>query len=131
MKWRPIETAPRDGEDVLVWTGGGIERAFWTSGGWHDTLAYGVLSPSHWMPLPSPPKPPKPKRAPRDSIADRLLAALRLGPATAYDLAPRLSQGPATVCKALVALEELGLAVRDRKGVKPTNGRPRHLWRIA
>lgn len=65
--WRPIETAPRDGTDVLVWTPGyDCNVAFWgtddwqsghwfTSGGHDGTSMTPGQGPSHWMPLPEGP----------------------------------------------------------------------------
>ena len=67
--WRPIETAPKDGESILVACGGkypSVDQAEWSTewdddGMWHATggkrksgnsLGY---VPTHWSPLPSPP----------------------------------------------------------------------------
>lgn len=57
MRWRPIETAPMDGTNILV-TDGEITQL-----GWHDEFdepgdpwcGY-IKRPTHWMPLPDPPK---------------------------------------------------------------------------
>ena len=70
--WQPIETAPKDGTDVLVyqrylkvekWTnkkeyGFYIEVGCWERDTWRIrafTPQYGG-NPTHWMPLPEPPK---------------------------------------------------------------------------
>lgn len=65
MKWQPIETAPTN-TSVLILTKNGIFEAHATeySGLWwfaKDPRDGGVLSledvdPTHWMPLPNPPK---------------------------------------------------------------------------
>lgn len=60
--WQKIETAKREyGPDILVWTG---ERAtlawFSEADGWQDATVPdhmdGRITPTHWMPLPAPPK---------------------------------------------------------------------------
>lgn len=72
-EWRKIETAPKDGRDVLlyseIWeeTLGAVQIASWDRDeGWifqsaldidgldDDVADYG---PTHWMPLPPPPAP--------------------------------------------------------------------------
>jgi len=71
--WKPIETAPRDGTEVLLWdedSGGSCEVAFWsaTHSCWledftadppagTDVVGQTVYLPTHWMPLPPPPDP--------------------------------------------------------------------------
>ena len=60
--WRPIESAPA-GDFLLVYFGGGppevarwlVDRNYWQDTGGLD-FAYGDLVPTHWMPLPEPPK---------------------------------------------------------------------------
>lgn len=71
-RWRPIETAPRDGTPILVWgadisnpTGGYYPRSCWWSQEGHevwvvreDASNATYLEPdaiTHWMPLPTPP----------------------------------------------------------------------------
>ena len=69
-RWRPISEAPRDGTVVIVWNG----SATWASsrrlgvpgqGGQptygHDWVMQGAWThrPTHWQPLPSPPKDPQ------------------------------------------------------------------------
>ena len=79
LDWQPIETAPKDGTEILI-TGGGPEYG-WDSCCWdvdwypsmvvalwdrglqlwrfacYDAGVYGCwLNPTHWMPLPEPPE---------------------------------------------------------------------------
>ena len=62
MQWRPIETVPKiQGQDVLLWMPGwacGFEG--WWSGpemGWRlARCPIDHVHPTHWMPLPEPPK---------------------------------------------------------------------------
>lgn len=57
--WRPIETAPKDGTDVLVlWDRGGtMQVASCWEGTWTDANDDELIvsPPTHWMPLPEPP----------------------------------------------------------------------------
>ena len=80
MDWQPIETAPRDGRDLLLWTDtrhsadlagylatGGEHFAEVQLGFWEDAVdspmrteragwrAPRIGEPTHWMPLPAPP----------------------------------------------------------------------------
>lgn len=59
MNWQPIETAPRDGTQILAfWISGNIYGAVsWDNGlrSWIE-LHEDVYDPTHWMPLPPPPK---------------------------------------------------------------------------
>lgn len=58
--WQPIETAPRDDTQVLVWSKpedgfSHVQRRIdrWRNGNWyHSRLA---MPPTHWRPLPAPP----------------------------------------------------------------------------
>jgi hypothetical protein len=58
-EWRDISTAPKDGSRVLLWadkwTGpaAGIWANSWTVG--YDLPPF-LYEPSHWQPLPPPPK---------------------------------------------------------------------------
>jgi hypothetical protein len=56
--WKPIETAPKDGTQVLL-TGVGLDRWISTGhykNGWLDDDGPGRLhNVTHWMPLPEPP----------------------------------------------------------------------------
>ena len=56
--WQPIETAPKDGTDVLVWCGGAMFIAYMEVGRWFfDRTDHSVKPlPTHWMPLPAPPE---------------------------------------------------------------------------
>lgn len=75
MNWQPIGTAPKTGEDILVFQpelpkGGETYKAFWNPKGffgepqWAKSDSYhgesdtysSVGEPSHWMPMPEPPK---------------------------------------------------------------------------
>lgn len=65
MGWQPIDTAPKDGEDLLCywrlsnccsvlswWSDQDIPGA----GLWHDSAGSTYNDPTHWMPLPAPPQ---------------------------------------------------------------------------
>jgi hypothetical protein len=59
-EWRPIETALKDGKLVLVgaWSLSGnwqTEVGYWGISRWHPFVGQ-TGSPTHWMPLPEPPK---------------------------------------------------------------------------
>lgn len=70
--WRQIETAPRDGTTVIVarhmgdfgwirgcasWVGGTGFVAGWVSKGFDPVMGeLGLAHPTHWQPLPEPPK---------------------------------------------------------------------------
>ena len=64
MEWLPIETAPKDGTSILAYTGDGYTYplvcacAFDDGLWWPDTWESpdDPLHPTHWMPLPPPPK---------------------------------------------------------------------------
>lgn len=59
--WKPIETAPKDGSEILGYVGSGyvggaiVLHALNDGDTWHDWDAY-AWEPTHWMPLPKPPK---------------------------------------------------------------------------
>lgn len=58
MSWQPIETAPVE-TPVLVGTSGltRLRIADLVDGCWWDVNeGYGLMPPTHWMPLPEPPK---------------------------------------------------------------------------
>lgn len=55
MTWQPIETAPRDGSEILCYEDGMV-RVCWNFG--TNTWDFGdsiMDNPTHWMPLPAPP----------------------------------------------------------------------------
>lgn len=70
-EWQPIETAPRDGTDVLIVDISATKPTasiahFWSDDCWicchaesYSEAIYGEIEvmgdPSHWMPLPTPP----------------------------------------------------------------------------
>jgi hypothetical protein len=55
--WQPIESAPKDGTEVLVHDEGAVVIAWWSEehAAW---MEHGPMKPppQHWMPLPTPPK---------------------------------------------------------------------------
>lgn len=72
--WRPIETEPKDGSDILVTNGKYVEKTHWyrpylngkpdpyrEPEWWQNDMNGGFggycgpLTPTHWMPLPAPP----------------------------------------------------------------------------
>lgn len=61
--WRPIDTAPKDGTNVLasfwLWNdpekGRGMEVVSWDGEAWSSD-AYPIYPPTHWMPLPASPE---------------------------------------------------------------------------
>lgn len=65
MEWKPIETAPKDGTFILLFTAYGQIEGRWEFDGWRQDvcsasydMAYAYIEciPTHWMPLPEPPK---------------------------------------------------------------------------
>ena len=71
-EWQPIETAPRDGSDVLLfrdrhppvvagWFDNREEAGWATYDNPEEWLHEGRNPFTHWMPLPAPPAPSKPE----------------------------------------------------------------------
>ena len=55
-KWQPIETAPKDDTDMLLFCGDGICIGSYAAGMfWFVQNDYELRDPTHWMPLPEPP----------------------------------------------------------------------------
>ena len=58
--WQPIETAPKDGSDILIWQPKEDEQfvVYWddVEDGWRFSPRHVLADePTHWMPLPAPP----------------------------------------------------------------------------
>jgi hypothetical protein len=51
--WLPIETAPRDGTEILAWDGEVTDVIWWDGLAWDDGRR--TVHPTNWMPLPEPP----------------------------------------------------------------------------
>lgn len=66
--WQPIETAPKDGSEVLVckpfMDGWAHYVVFWLRDKgwtvWSNAEGWELAEPTHWMPLPAPPTPKSP-----------------------------------------------------------------------
>ena len=61
MKWGPIDTAPQDGRFVLLFDPDPNIQEFWIAQyddgrWWIQDREYTAYAPTHWMPLPEPPK---------------------------------------------------------------------------
>jgi len=59
MNWQPIETAPKDGTGVLVYSNGRVVSAYFSKSQdeWLEVIHdYSFYDPTHWMPLPELPK---------------------------------------------------------------------------
>lgn len=71
MEWQPIETAPKDEKILLARAGQWVDigeweddrhakkpRPYWTANRewWAGKMAMREQQPTHWMPLPPPPK---------------------------------------------------------------------------
>ncbi len=61
MEWHPIETAPKDGTKVLLSNSEDVFSGCWVESTlrgfeWWSGEQGGTVKPTHWMPLPEPPK---------------------------------------------------------------------------
>ena len=59
MEWKPIETAPHDWSLVLLWDGSDVTVGKFLNCDdieWIDVLNGFEVLPTHWMPMPEPPK---------------------------------------------------------------------------
>jgi hypothetical protein len=62
--WQPIESAPKDGTSILaIWQWneddpncGSVTHEVVRWCGWWDTMGFTQPEPTHWMPLPEPPR---------------------------------------------------------------------------
>jgi hypothetical protein len=61
--WQPIKTAPKDGTPILCFTPDGefsaitgIDVLWFDMGAWLYDAEPVLFQPTHWMPLPDPPK---------------------------------------------------------------------------
>ncbi len=61
-KWESIATAPKDGDEILLFAKGDIGLCYWREdnfdgrgAGWTWGLEKRFINPSHWMPLPNHP----------------------------------------------------------------------------
>jgi hypothetical protein len=61
-EWQPIETAPKDGTEILVWNGESVNHVWFEEGQWRlfrlkgshgEHLYYLETPPTKWMRLPS------------------------------------------------------------------------------
>jgi len=61
-EWQPINTVPRDASMVDLWSAswGRLTNCRWDEGKWwraRNGYEEYEFDPTHWMPLPAPPKP--------------------------------------------------------------------------
>lgn len=59
MSWQPIESAPRDGKPLLLWSKSrGVQRSdgAFSGGEWCVGPATPWMRATHWMPQPDPPQ---------------------------------------------------------------------------
>jgi hypothetical protein len=58
-EWHPIESAPKDGTEIVALVSGRPYCVSWTTHGdqhaeawWRDREGYGLTEPTHWIPIP-------------------------------------------------------------------------------
>jgi hypothetical protein len=64
MEWETIETAPKDGREIILFANGDVFTGEWKKGSihfgmhgyWQATRGGIDFQPTHWMPLPKPPE---------------------------------------------------------------------------
>ena len=56
MNWQTLETAPRNGTEVLLALSDEVVIGYYTGIGWRSYNDPLYSEPTHWMPLPEPPK---------------------------------------------------------------------------
>jgi hypothetical protein len=60
-RWLPIDSAPKDGSEVLIYSMGDMGICYWrdddTMIGWTWGMGMRFWNPTHWQPLPAPPMP--------------------------------------------------------------------------
>ena len=59
MEWQPIETAPKDGSEIVVAAFDEGKMLWWHKawrGGYYWNVRGGACKPTHWLPFPKPPK---------------------------------------------------------------------------
>jgi hypothetical protein len=57
-EWHPIESAPKDGREILLHVGQCVCGRWESDQWWFDTDWPGMTKPTHWMPLPADPVTP-------------------------------------------------------------------------
>lgn len=57
IEWQPIETAPKDGSSIIA-HGKRFNKmiCWWNGKSWRIVYSNILLKPTHWLPIPGPPK---------------------------------------------------------------------------